>query len=300
MYHIPVNPDLSENVHYNIPDFPAYLRRGRLSWHPNYRAISHWHTDLEFIVVLSGTMDYNINGEILTLTAGQGLMVNSRRFHFGFSDQKIDCEFLCILLHPDLLSGSAGFQKRCLEPILGRRSIPYQVFRPEVPWERQIIEGLLAMERLWMCEDAPFLILAQFAALMGILSQHIQPEQRPPVCETELDSVNAMVAFIQQHYHEPISLKEIAAAGNCCRTYCASRFQAYLGNPPGKYLCLFRLERGAELLRKTEDPVTEIAYRCGFSSSSYFCECFRHQYGVSPKSFRQKTSASGSDWPQKP
>lgn len=300
MYHIPVNPDLSENVRYNLPDFPAYIRRGKLSLHPNYRAISHWHTDLEFIVVLSGAMDYNINGEIVPLRAGQGLMVNSRRFHFGFSDQKQDCEFLCILLHPDLLSGSAGFQKRCLEPILGRHSIPYQLFRPEIPWEGQIIHGLMEMEQLWTRGDAPFLILAQFAALLGILSQHIPPEESLSQCETELDSVNAMVAFIQQHYQESISLKEIAAAGNCCRTYCAARFQTYLGSTPGKYLCLFRLERAAELLRKTEDPVTEIAYRCGFSSSSYFCECFRHQYGVTPRAFRQKYSQSVRDLAPKP
>lgn len=73
MYRIPVNADLSENVRYNIPDVPAYIRRGKLSYHPNYRAISHWHTDLEFIVVLSGTMDYNISGEVVRLTAGQGL-----------------------------------------------------------------------------------------------------------------------------------------------------------------------------------------------------------------------------------
>lgn len=287
MYHIPVNPDLSENVRYNLPDFPAYIRRGKLSLHPNYRAISHWHTDLEFIVVLSGAMDYNINGEIVPLVAGQGLMVNSRRFHFGFSDQKQDCEFLCILLHPDLLSGNPGFQKRYLDPLLDRRSFPYQKFSPENPWEKQMIDGLCEMEQLCRQEAAPFLLLGQFATLLSLLSRHVPQNPRPEICESELDSINAMVAFIQLHYQEPISLKEIAAAGNCCRTYCATRFQTYLGSTPGKYLCLFRLERAAELLRKTEDPVTEIAYRCGFSSSSYFCECFRHQYGLSPKRFRE-------------
>lgn len=286
MYRIPVNADLSENVRYNIQDVPAYIRRGKLSYHPNYRAISHWHMDLEFIVVLSGTMDYNISGEVVRLTAGQGLMVNSRCFHFGFSDEKQDCEFLCILLHPDLLGGSAGVQKRYLEPLLDRRTLPYCLFRPEICWEKQMIDGLLEMEQMQQNGD-PFLILAQFAMLMHTLSGNIHREPRKFQCETELDSVNAMVAFIQQHYHQPISLKEIAAAGNCCRTYCASRFQTYLGNSPGKYLCLFRLERSAELLSKTEDTVTEIAYRCGFSSSSYFCECFRRRYGVSPMVFRQ-------------
>lgn len=45
------NPDSSETVAYNNPLFPAYIRYGILSRYPDYSAVSHWHADLEFILV---------------------------------------------------------------------------------------------------------------------------------------------------------------------------------------------------------------------------------------------------------
>lgn len=39
-----LNSDLSENVSYNDPDFPAYIKKGQLSRYPDFRAVSHWHT----------------------------------------------------------------------------------------------------------------------------------------------------------------------------------------------------------------------------------------------------------------
>ena len=51
------NPDFSETVAYNNPLFPAYVRYGLLSTYPDYSAISHWHSDLEFILIKKGKND---------------------------------------------------------------------------------------------------------------------------------------------------------------------------------------------------------------------------------------------------
>ena len=37
-----LNSDASENVAYNNPDFPAYVKKGQLSSYPDFRAVSHW------------------------------------------------------------------------------------------------------------------------------------------------------------------------------------------------------------------------------------------------------------------
>lgn len=71
------NMDSSETVAYNNPLFPAYVRRGFLSAYPDYSAVSHWHIDMEFIMIKKGSMVYNVNGELVSLTEGSGIMVNS-------------------------------------------------------------------------------------------------------------------------------------------------------------------------------------------------------------------------------
>ena len=80
-----LNSDTSENVAYNITNFPAYIKKGQLSSYPDFRAVSHWHDDFEFILILDGQMSYDINGHKISLQTGEGIFVNSRCFHYGYS-----------------------------------------------------------------------------------------------------------------------------------------------------------------------------------------------------------------------
>ena len=111
--------DDSENVNYNVKGYPVYIRKSCLSRYPNYSCISHWHEDLEFIIVLSGSMRYNVNGEIIDLMEGNGIFVNSRRFHYGYSENATECEFVCILLHPSLFCVNEYFENLYINPIIG-------------------------------------------------------------------------------------------------------------------------------------------------------------------------------------
>lgn len=108
------NLDSSETISYNNPLFPAYVGYGILSWYPDYSGISHWHVDLEFILVKKGKMTYNVNGELIKLTENNGIMVNSRQMHYGFSMEHRECEYICALLSPELLQGNKWFYQNYL------------------------------------------------------------------------------------------------------------------------------------------------------------------------------------------
>jgi len=41
------------------------------------------------------------------------------------------------------------------------------------------------------------------------------------------------------------------------------------------------------LLRSSDDPVTEVAEKCGFDNLSYFNRIFKRKYGQSPGRWRQ-------------
>lgn len=53
MIYIDLKDDLSEKMVYDYPDCPAYTIHEMLSHYPNYSAISHWHDDIEFLMILS-------------------------------------------------------------------------------------------------------------------------------------------------------------------------------------------------------------------------------------------------------
>lgn len=113
--------DLSERIDYNIPDLPIYARRDALSSFPDYRCPCHWHRDLEFIHVISGQMQYFVNGAIVTLEAGNGLVVNSNRLHYGFSPQQRQCWFTCVVVDLELLERLGADERVFVGELLHQR-----------------------------------------------------------------------------------------------------------------------------------------------------------------------------------
>ena len=103
MISVDLKDDRSEIVHYDFEEYPIYIRKSMLSSYHNFEAPPHWHDDIELITVLQGEMEYNVNGEIITIQQDEGIFINSRQLHYGFSKTKEECEFLCILIHPIML-----------------------------------------------------------------------------------------------------------------------------------------------------------------------------------------------------
>lgn len=286
MSQVPVNPDLSENVAYNNPDFPAYIRCGILSNYPDYRAVCHWHTDFEFIYVFDGTMDYSVNGSVTTLKAGQGIFINSNCLHFGFSDNRAECSFLCILLNPELLSSNSYFHRTILEPLTANADIPYIKLKPSCSWQNDIILELLRMEKMIGKQNEALNILQSFISILSSIICNAGKVSHQRAENDDISSLTAMIGYIQQNYAETISIKTLASSGSCCKTKCNDLFRKYLNMTPLNYLTEYRLDKSTDLLVHTDAGIADIAYACGFSGSSYYCETFKKYYGLTPKQYR--------------
>ena len=72
------------------------------------------------------------------------------------------------------------------------------------------------------------------------------------------------------------------SAGHLCRT-----MREYYGMTPTEFVTSLRIRQAEMLLAATSASLTAIAYRCGFSSPSYFSRCFHSTQGMSPRDFRR-------------
>ncbi len=54
---------------------------------------------------------------------------------------------------------------------------------------------------------------------------------------------------------------------------------------PNAFLNKFRLEKSLDILRSGLKSISETAFLCGFSSSSYFSKCFHRMYGIAPREY---------------
>lgn len=280
--------DNSERVLYDKPDYPVYIRQGRLSHFPNYTAESHWHDDIEFIRVLSGEMEYNINGEVVVLKEGEGIFVNARQFHFGYSSRKKECMFICLLLHSVLLCSSDSVEQKYINPIIFNDKIPFYHLKNENNWEKDILDAIVSIYEVRNDELSELKIQKTFFDIWISLCENIITLQKNNISQNHsLSVLKSMIFYINQNYKEKLSLEKIASSGNVGKTGCCCIFKRYINKTPIEYLTEFRLRKAMELLRGTDMTILEITYVVGFSGASYFSEIFRKYYGYSPSEYRK-------------
>lgn len=71
------------------------------------------------------------------------------------------------------------------------------------------------------------------------------------------------------------------------RTAMFVKLKGMLGMTPNGFLRFFRLQKAEELLTKSELQVSEVCFQVGFSSPSYFTQCFQQQYGMKPAEYKR-------------
>lgn len=290
------NPDFSETVAYNNPLFPAYVRYGILSCYPDYSAISHWHADLEFILIKKGKMTYNVNGELIELSENNGIMVNSRQIHHGFSAEHNECEFICMVLSPELLQGNEWFYHNYIEHITENHSCPY-LYLAQDSWQAAILEKIDKLYDLFgknydnvLADESPYFeLIEEFCSIMKILYKNLTVTKQITKRESsEITSLKNMVTYVEEHFAEHITLEELSLAGACCKSRCSLLFKKYLRNTPVSYITKLRLRKSLAALLESDSCITDIAYEYGFGGASYYCEIFRKYYGVSPLRYKKE------------
>ncbi|MBE6768986.1 MAG: AraC family transcriptional regulator [Ruminococcaceae bacterium] len=97
-----------------------------------------------------------------------------------------------------------------------------------------------------------------------------------------------IVNFLRENYHEKLRLADCAAQLHVSYDYFQHKFKAYTGVSPQQFLIEQRLLGAEKMLRETALSCTEIAFRCGFSTSAQFSALFKQKYGVPPLRFRRR------------
>lgn len=100
--------------------------------------------------------------------------------------------------------------------------------------------------------------------------------------------VRRAVAYMQQHFAHDLTRQQIASVVGISQNYLSRIFQHELGISPWEYLNRYRIKQAQDLLRDTEDSITEVAAQVGFEDPAYFSRVFRKQIGRSPQRYRER------------
>ena len=96
-----------------------------------------------------------------------------------------------------------------------------------------------------------------------------------------------IINYLKENYYEKIQLTDCANQLNISYDYFQHKFKELTGKSPQKFLLEQRLNAAKELLFYGGYNCTEIAYRCGFSTSAQFSMLFKRHYGISPQQYKK-------------
>lgn len=81
------------------------------------------------------------------------------------------------------------------------------------------------------------------------------------------------------------SVEQFQKAMGMSRMQLHRKLKALLDQSASEFIRNLRLQRAADMLSQKKLQVSEVAYQCGFNNLSYFGQCFKEKFGVSPSQY---------------
>lgn len=133
--------------------------------------------------------------------------------------------------------------------------------------------------------------LKRTGGLYLILSHMVDNSRdaRPVRYYAQTRYVNMAAELIAESYNKRVRISEIADKVGINRSYLTNIFKREMNMSPQEFLINFRLEKAAEMLRESEEPVGSIASAVGYTDALTFSKAFKQKYSVTPTEFRNST-----------
>ncbi|MGX4600014.1 AraC family transcriptional regulator [Faecalimicrobium sp. JNUCC 81] len=252
----------------------------------------HWHEELQFCIVTKGTVSFNIEGDIVILSEGEGLFINSQQLHSAKNYKDIDSSFICFDFHPNLIYGFTGsiINIKYVRPYVGNSMVKYCILKSDTKWKSDILKDLLEIHKEYTKKNSGFelQILISLLNIWNSLIKNCLILYHDDKNINDSSRLKKIINYIHNHYMEKINLKDISGQVNLSNSACCREFKKHMNCSIFEYITNYRLIVSENLLITTNESITNIAYQCGFGSASYYIEKFKLQTGVSPFVYRKK------------
>lgn len=248
----------------------------------------HWHEELEFCYVQSGSVKVATAGQSQTFQKGEGFYINGNVLT-SMTDAA-DCVIDSHLFHPVFLGGhfKSVYETKYLNPVIRNKNLDMLPIRGETQAQKQLLQKLRQLSQLQSQQDVELQTRNLLSEIWLLLLEELKNTQLKSSPAKNQDRILTMLAFIQENYAKKLTLQEIADASAVSTRECLRCFRMSIRQSPMEYLVEYRIQAASKLLETTNLSVTEIAMRTGWGSNSYFTKMFRRICGKTPNAHRKE------------
>lgn len=122
------------------------------------------------------------------------------------------------------------------------------------------------------------------------LNETMGTEYCKAVLDNQLKDYSALikraVRYLHVHFTETIDSTELAIKLNIHPVHLSRQFKKETGKTLSQYVQELRLNEAKRQLKESQDPIEEIASKCGFENAPYFSHLFKKVFGLTPSKWR--------------
>lgn len=112
-------------------------------------------------------------------------------------------------------------------------------------------------------------------------------EVRPYFYKTQVEKVKAIMALMTANPEIHYTVEELSKQFNISVSSLKQCFKGVYGTPIFTYMRNYRMDMAATLLTQTDESITSIAGKVGYTNSSKFSEAFKSVKGKTPLEYRK-------------
>jgi len=272
-----------------IMRFKHYLGR------PDYISMhSHYHRFIEYYYVANGFIEINIDGNKFFGGKGDVIIVNPFQLHR--TKEEADSEYYFGAIDTELIKcfhkTNIQLQNHLTHTRLEESGISGEI-RNCIDCIEKYIPPISGVYRFGGTIFEQSIVHSETLKLYNLFAMHFPvTDTNAPLVKNNYSDFNKFENYINENYMNPVTLKDIAELLNYSESYTSRFIKNISGGNFKNTLVRLRIRKSIDYLISTNDPIEEIALRCGFNSTRSFYKQFTSITGETPHKFRIQSRGS--------
>ena len=238
-------------------------------------------SNVDFLLVLSGEIKFQLGEEIIYLNQNDVMMVQAEEHPiYTASGNNLVLE---VSIKKEFIqkNATAGSRFICCSAKDSERD--YSELR------RILSQIALAYFEQGKTSDLRQTELS-FSLLYYLSRYHMEEGKPAQVKSDDLQSrQDTIISYLEQHYSEQITLSDLSELTHLNVSYLSRYFRKATGTTLNECLQNIRLDNSIRGLMETDSSITSIAYENGFPSPAAFAKAFYRRFGKTPSDYRKTT-----------
>ncbi len=242
----------------------------------------HWHDKIEICKVLNNNCKFKIEGKIISASVGDIVFIEESIIHQFLIDEN-DTRILVCQFPLNLLLNLSQ-QISLLKPHITHDEI---MKVPNLEEKLSIIFSMMEQENVAARAASNPLLYSLVTSLYFLLERHFRKDETSFTNEQDRQEFFKIVEYINNHFHENLTLKDISKKLYMSRGRLASVFKKYAFEGLNQYINRLRI-KNANCLLARGSSVTAAAIESGFQSIRTFNNVYKSIMNMTPSEYIKK------------